>query len=48
MDVIETTSVYMLIGEILQQVTKVFNAQLLTEHLLPVRTYTWQVLDVLA
>ena len=46
-DVIETAAVHMLIGIILQQVTKSLDAQLVVEHLLPVRTYAWQVLYVL-
>ena len=46
-DAVQAASVYVLIGEVLQQVAICYNAQFLVEHLLALRAYPWQVLYVL-
>ena len=46
-DAVQPTAVHVAVGVVLQQVTDGFDAEFFAEHLLPVGTYPWQVLDVL-
>ena len=46
-DAVQPTAVHVAVGIVLQQVTDGVDAEFFAEHLPSVRSYAWQVLDVL-